>query len=412
MSPTTTEYAGNYIYENGTLQFFSHSEGYVKFENGVFDYVYQYKDHLGNIRLSYSDASGNGIIEIAANTGGNYTEIVEESNYYPFGLKHRGYNNVTSSNGNSVAQRWGFTGKEHQNELNLGWIDITARNYNASLGRWMNLDPLSEKFVETSPYVYAKNNPIFFMDKDGNEPVPGPFSGHGKRNSNGTITVDRITAGQRYLVKIYYEISMAGTGLIGNAFGIHENIKTMSNSNENIHKRIQTGFLMGADGISSFMLTDAAAQGFGDPYRTASGRYVNEGRRIKDIFKGFKNAISAVGVADAISQDSSPSRFEFISERVFHIGNSFIPGGYTNISQSGLFDINDPNATVEGAESRLNSIYHAIDILLGTDNFDLSTEFGRFTANEYINDNKKFLAMLSQAIYRAYNNKTDEEQNE
>ena len=29
------------------------------------------------------------------------TVIVEESNYYPFGLKHKGYNNVTSSNGNS-----------------------------------------------------------------------------------------------------------------------------------------------------------------------------------------------------------------------------------------------------------------------------------------------------------------------
>ena len=97
---TTTEYAGNYIYENDELQFFNHAEGYVKFESGEFEYVYQYKDHLGNVRISYSDANNNGIIEIAANTGGNYTEIIEESNYYPFGLKHKGYNNVVSSNGN------------------------------------------------------------------------------------------------------------------------------------------------------------------------------------------------------------------------------------------------------------------------------------------------------------------------
>jgi REP element-mobilizing transposase RayT len=46
---TTTDYAGNHIYENGQLQFFSHPEGYVTpGGQGGFDYVYQYKDHLGN----------------------------------------------------------------------------------------------------------------------------------------------------------------------------------------------------------------------------------------------------------------------------------------------------------------------------------------------------------------------------
>ena len=44
-STTTTQYAGNYIYENNTLQFFNHPEGYVQHKNGIFSYVYQYKDH-------------------------------------------------------------------------------------------------------------------------------------------------------------------------------------------------------------------------------------------------------------------------------------------------------------------------------------------------------------------------------
>ena len=47
-------------------------------------YVYQYKDHLGNVRLSYSDANKNNAIES--------NEIIEETNYYPFGLAHKGYN--------------------------------------------------------------------------------------------------------------------------------------------------------------------------------------------------------------------------------------------------------------------------------------------------------------------------------
>ena len=53
---TTTDYAGNYIYENSTLKFFNQPEGYIEPDgSGGYDYIYQYKDHLGNIRLSYKN---------------------------------------------------------------------------------------------------------------------------------------------------------------------------------------------------------------------------------------------------------------------------------------------------------------------------------------------------------------------
>jgi len=72
--------------------------------NSVSKNVYQYKDHLGNIRLPYSDSDNNGTIVTS--------EIIEENNYYPFGLKHKGYNASVSANENSVAQRYKFVGKE------------------------------------------------------------------------------------------------------------------------------------------------------------------------------------------------------------------------------------------------------------------------------------------------------------
>jgi len=162
-SETTTDYAGNYIYENGNLQFMNHAEGYSSPMNIAslsqgFDYVYQYKDHLGNVRLSYADANGNG--QIANN------EIIEESNYYPFGLKHKGYNNIVNGTENNY---YTYQGKELDESLGLDWLDFDARNYDPTIGRWMVIDPLAEipQNNYMSPYNFVKNNPIKFVDPDG-----------------------------------------------------------------------------------------------------------------------------------------------------------------------------------------------------------------------------------------------------
>jgi len=152
----TTDYAGNYIYENDDLKFFSQPEGYIEPVGSGYHYVYQYKDHLGNIRLSYADRDNNG--SISANT-----EIIEEHNYYPFGLKHKGYNDVASG----PTYPYGYNGKEENDELGLQWLDFTARNYNPEIGRWMNIDPLADEFNEWSPYNYTLNNPVMYVDPDG-----------------------------------------------------------------------------------------------------------------------------------------------------------------------------------------------------------------------------------------------------
>ena len=143
------------------IQFISHPEGYIEPNNqGSFDYVFQYKDHLGNIRLSYKDKNQNDP-SLSVDL-----EIVEENNYYPFGLKHKGYNNAI----NGLHYPYGYNGKEENDELGLEWLDFGARNYDASLGRWMNLDPLAELMRRHSPYNYAFDNPVYFIDPDGRKP--------------------------------------------------------------------------------------------------------------------------------------------------------------------------------------------------------------------------------------------------
>ena len=66
-----------------------------------------------------------------------------------------------------MAQKFGYNGKELNEELGLQWHDFSARNYDASLGRWMKTDPLAEEREWLSPYNFVQNNPINRIDPDG-----------------------------------------------------------------------------------------------------------------------------------------------------------------------------------------------------------------------------------------------------
>jgi len=72
---------------------------------------------------------------------------------------------------NGTDHKYGFGGKEEQDELGLGWIGFKWRNHDPALGRFMNIDPLTEDYMDWGPYVFSGNIVINAREVEGLEPA-------------------------------------------------------------------------------------------------------------------------------------------------------------------------------------------------------------------------------------------------
>jgi RHS repeat-associated protein len=111
------------------------------------------KDHLGNIRATYYLQAGS-------------LKTQQVDSYYPFGMNIKGL--TADGSATYKPNEYLYNGKMMQDEMGLNWLDYGARMYDAVLGRWHVSDVFAEQAYSLSPYRYGLNNPVSFVDPDGN----------------------------------------------------------------------------------------------------------------------------------------------------------------------------------------------------------------------------------------------------
>lgn len=124
-------------------------------------YVYVYVSNRSDQDVYFDD------LKVKIDAG----NIIEENHYYAYGLKIAAISSkkIPDTYDGQIKNNNLYNDKELWDDADLNWFDYGFRNYDPQIGRFTQLDPLTDDYPMLTPYQYASDEPITNIDIDGLE---------------------------------------------------------------------------------------------------------------------------------------------------------------------------------------------------------------------------------------------------
>jgi RHS repeat-associated protein len=120
-------------------------------------YIFVYVSNESNLNVFFDN------VQVIHKPGA----LLEETHYYPFGLTMAGISSKAAGKLENKNEK--FQGQPLDDDLGLNWYGFKWRNHDPQIGRFVQIDPLSEKYVYNSTYAFSENRVIDGRELEGLE---------------------------------------------------------------------------------------------------------------------------------------------------------------------------------------------------------------------------------------------------